>query len=153
MGTWGGKRPGSGRKPKSKHERVIAGIGRVLTYSAAPPTTNATSPVEEFDAPDSLTRDERAVWVKLAPFAFVNRTLTRATAWAFEMLCRNIVLEIGLGLGVEKGGADHRGMMKIVDAELLRFNLSPCGKALYEGAPEQVEPTNPLAKFRGGRSS
>lgn len=145
----GGRRAGSGRKPKSVHERAILGVARVLNHPSAPPTTNPTSPIEEFDAPDSLTAEERAVWLKLAPFAFANRTLIRATAWSFEMLCRNVVLERALGQAETKGGADHRGILKIVDAELLRFNLSPCGKPVYEAAPEKPVVTNPLAKFRG----
>jgi hypothetical protein len=145
--SWGGRRPGSGRKPKPKQERLATGqIARVLSHPSVPPTTNPTSKIEEFDAPDSLTRDERLVWLKLAPHAFANRTLTKGTAWSFEMLCRNIVLERELGAGGTRGMADHRGMIQRVDAELLRFNLSPCGKALYEAEPEA--PANPLSRFR-----
>ena len=71
----GGRRHGAGRKPKPK---VGADLARVLRHPSVP-TTNQTSPIEEFDAPDDLTADERGVWLKQAPYAFKNRTLTRAT--------------------------------------------------------------------------
>jgi hypothetical protein len=37
-------------------------------------------------------------------------------------------------------------MIQRVDAELLRFSLSPCGKAIY-AEPEKQAPVNPLDKF------
>ena len=84
------------------------------------------------------------VWQELAPEAFKARTLTKATALNFRMLCRSIVLEQQLAVSVDKGAADHRGLMQRIDIELLRFCLSPIGKALYEAAPVVV---NPLARF------
>lgn len=143
----GGRRPGSGRKRADTNLRSIQG-GRARTPPVVPPTTNPISPVEEFDAPDDLEHDERAVWLKLAPHAFKARTLTRATALSFEMLCRNYVLMRSVGKS-DPGGSPHRGLIQRVDAELLRFNLSPCGKAMYEAEPQA--PANPLSKFLSGR--
>lgn len=83
----------------------------------------------EWAAPDDLTADERAVWLKLAPHAVARQTLTKATAFQFELLCRNIVLERALSNDVEtRGTANHRGLIQRIDAELLRFDLAPNGK-------------------------
>lgn len=144
----GGRRPGAGRKPKTAREREIDGNaghrGKLLSHPSA---TTAPDPVEVFDAPDDFTREERAVWGRLAPHAFANRTLTTATALAFEMLCRNVVLERRLSqsaLGC--AGSDHRWLIQRVDAELASFNLKPCGKALYTSTQPQAA-ANPLNKF------
>ncbi len=111
----------------------------------------APEAITEFDAPNDLTTDERNVWVELAPHAFKARTLTPATAFAFKLLCRNVVLERQYAQSVtDKGTANHRGLIQRVDAELLRFNLAPNGK-VHE-IPEQpaaAQPINPLAKYLG----
>ena len=102
--------------------------------------------VERFDPPADLAADVREYWNDLAPFAFANRTLTKATAAGFLLLCRNLVIERALGKRKkDRGGANHRGMIQRVDAELLRFNLAPCGKPMYEAVPETQ--VNPLARF------
>jgi hypothetical protein len=98
------------------------------------------------DPPDDLTSEERLTWLTLAPHALAARTLTPATAVAFRMLCRNVVLEQILATGGERGGANHRGILQRVDAELARFCLAPFGKAIYEVEAEAT-PVNPLAKF------
>lgn len=152
MSGWGGRRAGAGAKPKSQRERAVSGIrghaaGRVLSLPPSPPADPGN--VDEFDAPNDLTTDERNVWLELAPHAFRNRTLTKATSLSFRMLCRNIVIERALASKVmDQGTANHRGMIQRVDAELLRFNLSPCGRAMYEpAAGEGEKPANPLARF------
>ncbi len=141
----GGSRPGSGRKPKGALEHGLDGtvsqVARVFTHPSSAPAE-----IEEFDAPDDLTMDERHVWMELAPFAFQNRTLTKATSLAFRILCRNVVLERAFAQSVnDKGTANHRGMIQRVDAELRNFNLLPCGKPIYEAAP--VAAANPLQRF------
>lgn len=140
----GGLRPGAGRKKKSNLEHAVTGSirGRLLAHPSSVPTV---APIDEFDAPDDLSPDERNVWLELAPFAFANRTLTRATSLSFRLLCRNVVLERALASSEDRGGANHRGIIQRVDAELLRFNLSPCGKAMYEADP--AAPANPLERF------
>jgi len=118
----------------------------VLTHPSGGHVPTVAS-IDEFDAPNDLTTAERNVWLELAPFAFGNRTLTRATSLAFRLLCRNVVLERALATSVEdRGGANHRGLIQRVDAELSAFNLRPFGKAIYQTEPESA-PVNPLEKF------
>jgi len=152
-GHSGGRRPGAGKKPKTKADRELDGNAGHRPRSVAPLTSlawRASAPppaapvVDEFDAPDDLTAEERSAWLELAPHAFKNRTLTRATALSFRILCRNVWLERVLS-SKEPGSAAHRGMLQRVDAELLRFNLSPCGKPMVE--EEQAKPANPLEKY------
>jgi hypothetical protein len=118
----------------------------VLQHPSIPVDT-APPPVEEFDAPNDLTTDERNVWVELAPHAFANRTLTKATSFAFRLLCRNIVREKQLGENVEeRNGSNHRGLIREVNTRLLQFNLAPCGKPMF-GEDDQAKPANPLDRF------
>lgn len=146
----GGRRPGAGRKPKSTHLRGLdGGAGKRKVVGAA--KTALTKPVDEFDAPDSLTHDQRLVWMALAPHAFEARTLTKGTMEAFIMLCRNVVIERGLAASAFAGNADHRGMIQRVDAEMGAFSLRPCGKAIYEADEAEQAPVNPLSRFTGGR--
>jgi hypothetical protein len=95
-----------------------------------PPTTNSQSPIEEFDAPNDLMADERAIWLKQAPHAFANRTLTRASALAFERYCKVVVLERNEAKSSGVGGVNHRGLLKQVNAFELQFILTPAGKAM-----------------------
>lgn len=120
----GGKRIGAGRKPKSRTAKLLQ------HPSAPPPTTNTPSTVEEFEAPDDLTADERSIWLKQAPHVFANGTLTRATALAFERYCKVVVLERNEAKSSGVGGANHRGLLKQLNAFELQFMLSPCGKAM-----------------------
>jgi hypothetical protein len=121
----GGRRIGAGRKPKSKTAKLLQHPSAVT-----PPTTNEPSPVEEFDAPDDLAMDERAIWLKQAPHAFANRTLTRASALAFERYCKVVVLERNEAKSSGVGGANHRGLLKQVNAFELQFMLVPAGRAM-----------------------
>lgn len=133
VGSGGGGR-GAGRKPKDAVARALDGNanhrGRVLSHPSS--TGAAVAPqlpvVEEFDAPNDLTIDERHVWMELAPHSFANFTLTLATSLAFRLLCQNIVLMRRYANSVQgAGGANHRGLIQRVDAELLRFGLAPAG--------------------------
>lgn len=130
----GGRRVGAGRKPQS---RVGFELARVLNHPSVP-TTNPTSPIEEFDAPDDLAFDERVVWLKQAPHAFRHRTLTRATALAFERYCKVVVLERNEAKSSGVGGANHRGLLKQINSYELQFMLIPAGKPMVElAAPQQ----------------
>lgn len=134
----GGNRPGSGRKPKDAHLRLVEG-----DTSHRPAPVVATAPVADVPMP-TLPAAEAAVWTQLAPHAMTGRTLTPATAYQFELLCRNVVLERELSVGEHRGGANHRGLIQRVDAELARFCLAPMGKATYEA---EDKPANPLDRF------
>lgn len=151
----GGRRPGSGAKPKAERLRALDGnAGHRKVLPGPGPAQAAVPPpvVEEFDAPNDLTVDEWLVWLELAPFAFRNRTLTAATSLGFRLLCQNIVLMRRYAMSVQDaGGANHRGLIQRVDAELLRFNLAPCGKPLV--AADQAPAVDPMKDkyFGNGR--
>lgn len=148
----GGRRPGAGRPRKSAAMRELDGNAghrpaRVFAHPSAVPAIPEPVAIEEFDAPDDLTMDERHVWMELAPHAFAARTLTKATAEAFKLLCRNVILERELRASVlDRGRPAHQGMIHKVETAMLRFNLSPCGKAMYEAQPVAA-PVNPLEKY------
>ncbi len=91
------------------------------------------------------------IWAELAPHAFTARTLTRSTQAAFEMLCRNIVLERAFATSaLGAGGADHRGMIQRVNTGLKDFGLAPLGKAVLTPANEQPDKgTSPLQRLLG----
>jgi hypothetical protein len=147
----GGRRPGAGRKPKPK---AFGGLHPFpVPAPMVPPSTNyPPAPVEEFDAPDSLTAEERAIWLKQAPHAFANRTLTKATALSFERYCTVVVMERYEAQSSGRGGSNHRGLLKQINAYELQFNLTPCGKPMPEPAAVQpvAQPESKLAKFRNG---
>ena len=139
----GGFRVGSGRKPKALAAHLLQGTtpGHVRPTGPPPPT-------EPVAAPADLPAEALTIWQQLAPHAFIARTLTPATAYAFGLLCRNIVLERQLATAVAKRGSnDHRNLIQRVDAELVRFCLAPIGKALWEPAPATEDP---FAEFDRG---
>lgn len=149
----GGARPGAGRPRKTAEQRAIDGnaghrpVARVFAHPSSIPAIPEPVEIEEFDAPDDLTMDERHVWMELAPHAFAARTLTKATAEAFKLLCRNVLLERELRASVlDRGRPAHQGMIHKVETAMLRFNLSPCGRPMYEAQPV-AKPVNPLEKY------
>lgn len=131
----GGARIGAGRKPKIPGARSFG--NRVVPV--APPTTNGSSPIEEFDAPDDLSAEERAVWLKQAQHAFKNRTLTRAKAMAFERYCKLVVLERNEAKSSGVGGANHRGLLKLIRDYEKEFGLAPNGREVIAEAPTANE--------------
>src|SRR3990167_3052190 len=98
--SWGGRRAGSGRKPKSAAEKALTGNPgkrRAPATVLAHPSSTAPDPpalpvVDESDAPNELTTDERLVWLKLAPLAMANGTLTQATSLAFVRVCKAVII-------------------------------------------------------------
>lgn len=138
----GGRRPGAGRKPKPK-------LARVLAHPSIPPPADETCPIEEFEAPAGLTPDEHMAWVTQAPFAFRNRTLTRASALAFERYCKVLVLERYAAVSSGVGGVDHRGLLKQVNQYELQFMLIPNGRPMPNPEPDhESNPVSKLARFR-----
>jgi hypothetical protein len=127
------------------------GSGVVLRHPSSPvvpPTTNGPVEVEEFDAPDSLNAEERAVWLKQAPHAFKVGTLTRASAMAFERYCQLVVLEGREKLSSGVGGPNHRGIIRQINALELQFLLVPSGRAMPGVVQKPEAPASKLAKFR-----
>lgn len=136
----GGARVGAGRKPKEAPLAALHGHRARPLVDAAPPA--AAGPLAPVDPPPGLTAPVRKLWDELAPHALGERTLTPATAAAFELLCRQILLERKLSRSPDRGGSAHRGMMQRVEAGLSRFRLAPTGKATP--APP---PADPFAEF------
>lgn len=162
----GGARRGSGRKPKSAEERRLSGDaghrGRVLTHPSAPsastPPADVVDPaalltaIDEADAPNDLTVEERAVWLELAALALRRgKTLEAAQEYPFRLLCRNVALERRYaGSVVDAGGANHRGMIATIDRQLLRLGLIEFGLKAAPAKP--AAPVDPLKeKYFGGR--
>lgn len=141
----GGHRQGAGRPKKSKAERRLDGNaghrGRVLAHpSVPPPPTPPVAPdIADFAVPDDLSVDERHVWLREAPKATRNGTLTKDTEYAFILFCRNVVLERALRL-TEGGSASHRGMIQRVEAELGDFKLRAFGKTVSDVETVAVDP-------------
>lgn len=147
----GGARIGAGRKPKPRPADVLQHPSSALPTRSAivPPTTNGVSPVEEFDAPDDLTPEERHVWLKQAPHAFKQRTLTRASAMAFERYCKVVVLERNEAKSSGVGGSNHRGMLKLLRDFEIQFVLMPIGKPMPEPPKEMAPAEDPDEAFFG----
>ena len=138
----GGVRVGSGRKPKEDALKVLHGTAtpRQLARTGAnhPPTT---AKIEDVPIPADLPAEAQAVWRELAPYALAARTLTPGTAFAFQLLCRNVVLERNYANSVnDRGGGNHRGMIQRIDSELARFCLAPFGKPVMTEAPPPADP-------------
>lgn len=143
----GGSRPGAGRKPKSTVLRSFdGGAGKRRAPAATVPVE-----VEEFDAPNSLTMEQRHVWMEFAPEAFQKRTLNKSTMGSFVIFCCNVIVMRGYYGTPVQGGSDHRGMIQRVQADLSAFSLRPCGKAIYEAPEDAQQPVNPLSRFTSGR--
>lgn len=138
----GGRRIGAGRKPKPAHERML---GRVLPHPSAPPV-GPPAPIEEFDPPADLDAEAREVWLRQAPFAFQNRTLTKATTLAFTRYCRMVVQERIDAASSAANGTNHRGLRKELNTLEIQFMLTAAGKPIAQPASVQA-PANPLARF------
>ena len=148
---WGGRRAGSGAKPKSQRARAVSGVPAHKATVLAHPSVPLSTPLVPVAVPTDLSEDERAVWCDLAPHASARRTLTAGTSFAFRLLCRNVLLERGMMADVEVcGTSNHRGMIQRVDTELLSFGLAPCGKAMSDDGAA-VAPANPLERFLARR--
>lgn len=156
----GGNRPGAGRPRKPGAIRALDGgathreRGRVLVHPNA--STGASEPaapldlpaLDESDAPNELSPEERLIWLRLAPYAMQNGRLTDGTAFHFAQMCKNIILMQRYAASVtEAGGASHRGLIQRVDTELLTYGLVPSGA---REASQQEPAVDPLkAKYFG----
>ncbi len=144
----GGRRIGAGRKPKNKTAKLLHHPSS--SPASVLPTTNDPSPVEEFDAPNDLSPEARAIWLKQAPQAFANRTLTRASAMAFERYCEIAVMERDERRSSGRGESNHRGLMKELRELEARFLLIPSGKAMPSSERTPHSAADPDDAFFGG---
>lgn len=146
-GRSGGKRIGSGRKKKPSHLRGIDGGASHSAMVPAADSVTPTKPIEGVPVPKDLFNEDLMAWEELAPLALEQRTLTPATALAFGILCRNVVLMRRMYASVLAcGGADHRDLIKQVNTGLLAFKLRPNGEPIFEAEP--AKPESKLSRFR-----
>jgi hypothetical protein len=104
--------------------------------------------VDEADAPNELTMDERRVWMELAPWAMAASTLTPASAAAFVSFCRWEALSRALaGSVLEKGTNKHINASKEALKGYYDFQLRPTGKPMPGAASAQPAAVNPLERF------
>jgi len=160
----GGFRPGAGRKKKAAHLKIAHGTATIAERLAA-----ASGPAEDqpdaVTMPDDLSPLQIEHWKELAPIAVRERTLTETTRPAFLLLCKNranlddyngILETDGYTIETEQGTKAHPlltardRMVKIIDAQMARFKLTPFGKEVPTGAP--AKPVSKLQALRGGRS-
>jgi hypothetical protein len=139
---------------------------RAKRLSPIPATQDAPRPPQDVPRPADLSAQTATVWDALAPHALTARTLTPATAMAFQDLCEAIVLKRAElsrisreGLVVEGAAhpllSRHVALMVRVEAGMTRFRLIPMGKempAAEEKADEFSEFDTPLVVLRGGRA-
>ncbi len=154
-GRSGGRRPGSGPKPKDARLALLHGSrdrGTRPAVDAAPVVITAGV----IQPPADLPADQLAVWRDLAPHALRELTLTAETALAFRDLCEAIVIKRRMLAEIEadgymtskvtlqmdeKGGGlqsvekkahslwpQFRGLMQRVETGYMRFRLTPDGK-------------------------
>ena len=160
---WGGARRGAGRKPKSAEEKAVTGnpghrrAAAVVQHPSVPmPVVVPALPVvDEADVPDDLTMAERRVYLRLAPAAMANGTLTARSGDAFSALCRTAVLVEELAAApLYKGTPNHRAWVLALDGMLANFGLRPIGKPMPDAQtqPERAVAANPLERFMRGRA-
>ena len=129
MANRGGARIGAGRKPGPK---LGSDLARVIAHPSAGPAV-MPAPIEVVDLPVDLSTAARAVWVRQAPHATAQRTLTPASAVAFARYCEVVVLERQARKSpAKRGGSNHLGLIKQLNAYELQFMLMPAGKPMTQ---------------------
>jgi hypothetical protein len=116
LGSGRGPKVGAGRKPG------MAVVGGVDVLPVVPV-------IDPGQVPEGFSPEQEAVWRELAPHAVRRQTLVQSTLLGFRQLCRLVVIERTIAADPDQvGGANHRGVLQRIDAELLRFDLAPNGK-------------------------
>lgn len=105
--------------------------GRLLAHPSVPvPPAPPIADLDESQAPNDLSVDERLIWMELGALALSKgKSLAMIRAYPFRLLCTNVALERRYAKSVtEAGSANHRGMIQAIDREMLRFGLVDFGK-------------------------
>lgn len=145
-GFSGGARPKAGR-PRRKPSEIKP--GRLLSHPSSPPLqSHAPADLDESDAPNDLSVDERLIWMELGAMALgKGRTLAAIKSYPFRLLVTNVALERRYAKSVtEAGSANHRGMIQAIDRELMRFGLVD-----LKIEPVKQPAANPFAAFGGSK--
>lgn len=133
---WGGKRPGAGRKRKSKPVSQ-SGPARVLAHPSIP-----RADLGPIVPPTWLWEHELAIWAIQAPHAIANGTLTQAQAESFGLYCKVKALE----LVNRDGDSQHMAQIRAVNTFELQFQLTAAGKPVVVAEP--AAPVSKLSRFR-----
>ena len=141
-GKSGGYRVGAGRKPQGAAILSLHG-GRVRPYHKLPEAT-PTVPQVVVNCPEGLAEQVKAVWDELAPAALEAGTLTPRTRSAFELFCRNVVLERRYAESDQAGTGNHRGMLQWVAARYKDFAIMPFGRPVLQA---EAKPVDPFSEF------
>lgn len=163
----GGFRPGAGRKKKDAHLKIAHGTATLADRLAAASSSSGTdTPESAVSMPADMTPKQIEHWKELAPIAHRERTLTETTRHAFHLLCKNranldayndILDTDGYTIETEQGTKAHPlltardRMVKIIDAQMARFKLTPFGKEVPTSGVNE-KPVSKLQALRGGRS-
>lgn len=150
---WGGKRVGSGPKPKTRKERWLGGNAGKRPLALVPGSTGNTDAVEPTpDAPNVLKAAEAKYWALWAPLAVRRGMLYPENAPGFTLLCQRAaradeMWECIQSRGYEQekvtidgAGQEHReykanslltqwrGLTAAVEQGLARYGLTADGK-------------------------
>lgn len=137
-GRSGGARQGAGRPRKSKKERALAGSRDRVRKPQAAFVGSTGDWLDEgaIACPAALGRTEAAVWAELSPLAQRSGKLTPDMVPAFTLLCAQAAAEREMRVTeVRAWGADHRGLIRLVELGMARFRIQPDGRP-----PVDVEP-------------
>lgn len=155
----GGRRVGSGRKPKRKKAIVIGLDGARRSDRSIPHEVPPRAVADLATPPKDLSAEQRQFWSQYAPYAVEQQTLVPATVVGFRELCEQWTMKAKLAKEIARRGAatrDAEGLLRAymklaqrVDALLARFKLTPFGKAV-EGATDSKKPAaSPWAAVAG----
>lgn len=154
----GGIRVGQGRRPQPK-TGVVLGLdtGRRVKPVASLPELPAVERETLLVPPEDLTAEAKAYWMRWAPAAIEERTLTLATASGFRELCEQYVLTAAvyarillLGPTTIEAAPYLRNYIQLaqrLDGTLARFKLTAFGKPAVSDKPKAA--ANPWAQVVG----
>ncbi len=143
---WGGARPGSGPKPRPKPEKPVNPFelvhgGKKLADGLVPHLETPSDQALQ-EPPADLPQLEQEFWRVHAPLAIERRTLTKATASAFRLLCELHAKKVMVGGMVDKGALGglriFLQLSKQVEMSMARFCLAPFGKPLVAEKPKAI---------------
>lgn len=165
-GGWGGSRPNSGPKRKTRKQRWLGGNAgkRPLALVTSSVPVEAGSPVaSDEDIPPMLTEGERAYWRLWAPEAEARGLLHQGTVPGFVLLCQwarkadlfwACIEERGIEqekVTIDGAGQEHReykansllsrwsDAMKRVEQLQARYGLAADGKSAVEPPSKDAE--------------
>ena len=85
---------------------------------------------------------------ELGMLELTEMTGVKATAMAFARYCRVAVLEAKEAESSGRGGPNHRGLLQVLNALELQFQLAPGKRPKVQPASASAPPVGALARFR-----